>query len=86
MNQWGYFCSECGIFIAELFFVYTYCIKIRKITPAKSQPICTEMKLIFKQFDLDNDGMISFNDLKSVMLTLGESISEAEIGEMISEV
>ena len=44
------------------------------------------MKLIFKQFDLDNDGMISFNDLKSVMLTLGESISEAEIGEMISEV
>ena len=56
------------------------------VKTAKLQPVCTEMKLIFKQFDLDNDGMISFNDLKSVMLTLGESISEAEIGEMISEV
>ena len=42
-------------------------------------------KLIFKQFDLDNDGLICFNDLKQVMLTLGESMSENDIGEMISE-
>ena len=43
------------------------------------------MKLIFKQFDLDNDGLISFDDLKSVMVTLGESISENDISEMITE-
>ena len=34
------------------------------------------MKLIFSEFDLDNDGQISPDDLKSVMLSLDDSISE----------
>ncbi len=47
----------------------------------------TEEDLIeaFKVFDHDNDGVISNEELKHVMVTLGEFMSEEEADEMIRE-
>lgn len=39
----------------------------------------------FKVFDQDGDGFISSEELKSVMLTLGETLTQDEIDEMIRE-
>ena len=40
---------------------------------------------IVKVFDRDNDGFISATELRFVMTTLGEQLSEEEVLEMISE-
>ncbi len=47
----------------------------------------TEEELIeaFKVFDRDGNGLISSNELKHVMLSLGEKITDEEVEEMIKE-
>jgi len=44
-----------------------------------------DVEAAFKVFDQDGDGFISPEELKSVMLTLGETLSQDEIEEMIRE-
>ena len=48
----------------------------------------TEEELIeaFKMFDRDGTGEISAADVKQVMATLGEDISQEEVDEMVKEV
>lgn len=44
-----------------------------------------EMKEAFKFFDKKGTGFITFDKLKSVMVTIGENCSDAELKEMIME-
>jgi len=44
-----------------------------------------DVKAAFKVFDQNGDGFISSQELKNVMMTLGEVLSEEEIQEMIRE-
>ena len=47
----------------------------------------TEEELIeaFKVFDRDGNGLISAQELKHVMISLGEKITDEEVDEMIKE-
>ena len=54
----------------------------QKIFQRKPQ---VEIDLAWKLFDKDGDGMISFEDLKSVTSDLGENLTEQEIFDMIKE-
>ena len=44
-----------------------------------------EIKEAFKLFDKDNNGLISPSELKSVMVNLGERLTDEEVDEMIKE-
>ena len=44
----------------------------------------TELENAFKLFDIDGDGLISFDDLKKVATELGEDMTDEELREMIS--
>lgn len=39
----------------------------------------------FRVFDKNNDGLISSNELRHVMTSLGERLSEEEVDDMIKE-
>ena len=43
-----------------------------------------ELENAFELFDVDNDGHISFNDLKMVAQELGEDMTDEELKEMIA--
>ena len=43
-----------------------------------------ELENAFELFDVDNDGHISFNDLKLVAQELGEDMTDEELKEMIA--
>jgi len=45
-----------------------------------------EMRAAFKVFDRDNNGVISATELRQVMVSLGENLTEAEVDEIIREV
>ena len=40
---------------------------------------------IFRIFDKDDDGLISVDELRHIMLSFGEKMTEKELDEMISE-
>ena len=44
-----------------------------------------ELKAAFRIFDKDGSGMVEFGELKTLMMTLGEKMSEAEVTEMWAE-
>jgi calmodulin len=44
-----------------------------------------ELMEAFKIFDKDGNGRLESNELKHIMLTLGEKLTDEEIAEMISE-
>ncbi|KAJ6775260.1 CALCIUM BINDING PROTEIN [Salix purpurea] len=44
-----------------------------------------ELKEVFKVFDKDQDGYISLNELRHVMIDQGEHLTEEELEEMIRE-
>lgn len=43
------------------------------------------MQYIFRVFDKNNDGLISSNELRHVMTSLGERLTEEEVDDMIKE-
>lgn len=45
-----------------------------------------EIRAAFKVFDLDNNGFISTAELRQVMLSLGEKLTDAEIDLIMNEV
>jgi len=44
-----------------------------------------ELQESFRVFDKNGDGYISTSELRQVMLTLGEKVSDDELAEMIQE-
>ena len=44
-----------------------------------------ELRESFKVFDKNNDGYISAGELRQVMMTLGEKLTDDEVEEMIRE-
>jgi len=44
-----------------------------------------ELQESFRVFDKNGDGYISTSELRQVMLTLGEKVSDDELAEMIRE-
>ena len=45
----------------------------------------TELREAFKVFDRDGTGTISREELRAVMISLGESLTEKDIDEMLKE-
>lgn len=54
----------------------------RKVKAADSD---SELRAAFAVFDRDNSGTISADELRNVMKSIGENLSDAEIDEMIKE-
>ena len=52
---------------------------------AKLQMAHTELDEIFDLFDSDGDGMISAQELRDTMASLGHDLSDAELAEMLRE-
>jgi calmodulin len=44
-----------------------------------------ELKVAFKKFDKNSNGLIDSAELKAVLLSLGQKLSDFEISEMIRE-
>ena len=55
------------------------CIKLQLFSP-------TEFKEAFSLFDKDGDGTITTKELGTVMRSLGQNPTEAELQDMINEV
>ena len=53
------------------------------ITKMSEKDAATELEKAFELFDVDQDGQISFDDLKVVAQELGEDMTDEEIKEMI---
>eukprot|EP00494_Astrolonche_serrata_P002308 UN02314 len=45
-----------------------------------------QLKSVFNKIDIDNDGKISTKELTTLMIALGENISENEIKAMVKEI
>lgn len=56
------------------------------ITPFIMGFVSTEFKEAFKLFDKDGDGTITTKELGTVMRSLGQNPTEAELQDMVNEV
>ncbi|KIW98198.1 uncharacterized protein Z519_01782 [Cladophialophora bantiana CBS 173.52] len=54
-------------------------------TTVKAQDFAHETRAAFNVFDKDGSGTISADELRQVMKSLGENLTDAEIDEMIRE-
>lgn len=54
------------------------------ITKMSEKDAATELEKAFDLFDVDQDGSISFDDLKKVAIELGEDMTDEELKEMIA--
>lgn len=63
-------------------FFYVNVSKLKGITFL----FCTEFKEAFSLFDKDGDGTITTKELGTVMRSLGQNPTEAELQDMINEV
>lgn len=54
-------------------------------TTVKAQDFAQETRAAFNVFDKDGSGTISSDELRQVMRSLGENLTEQEIDEMIRE-
>ena len=61
--------------------------KFVSVVNRRENDIDTEEELIkaFKVFDKDGNGLINLNELKHIMLKVGNNISESEIDQMLNE-
>ncbi|XP_039144986.1 calmodulin-like [Dioscorea cayenensis subsp. rotundata] len=57
-------------------------LMVHKMEDADSEK---EMREAFKIFDKDQNGLISADELRSVMANLGEKLTDEEVNEMIRE-
>ncbi|OAY42108.1 calmodulin-like protein 11 isoform X2 [Manihot esculenta] len=57
-------------------------LKARKMKETEAEE---ELKEAFKVFDKDQDGYISPNELRHVMINLGEKLTDEEVEQMIRE-
>lgn len=57
-------------------------LKMMTIKTSESDQM-TELREVFKVFDHDQSGTISISELRSVMKSLGENLSDAEIDDMM---
>ncbi|XP_042400121.1 calmodulin-like isoform X1 [Zingiber officinale] len=57
-------------------------LMVRKMKESDSEE---ELKEAFKVFDKDQNGFISKNELKNVMMSLGEKLTDEEVDQMIKE-
>ena len=55
-------------------------------TPAKDVDMEAEMKAAFRVFDRDGSGTISLDELRNVMKSFGEILTDDELDAMIKEV
>ncbi|KAF8859290.1 BC4, calmodulin [Acephala macrosclerotiorum] len=53
---------------------------------SKSLDTESELKAAFAVFDKDNDGVISAAELRDVMASIGENLTDAEVDEVMKEV
>ena len=44
------------------------------------------MKAAFKVFDMNGDGYITKDELKAVMINMGDKLTDEEVADMIKEV
>ena len=53
----------------------------------REKDVDTEEELLkaFKVFDKEGNGLININELKHIMLTVGNNLSESEINDMLTE-
>ena len=54
-------------------------------TREKRARCADEMKLAFKMFDVDNDGLVTASDFRRVIESMGESFTNREIDMMITK-
>ena len=54
-------------------------------TTIQPKDFAEETKAAFRVFDKDGSGTISANELRAVMKSLGEDLTDAEIDDMIRE-
>lgn len=59
---------------------------VMSITPLIMGFVSTEFKEAFKLFDKDGDGTITTKELGTVMRSLGQNPTEAELQDMVNEV
>ena len=61
--------------------------KFISVVNRRENDIDTEEELIkaFKVFDKEGNGLINLNELKHIMLKVGNNISESEIDQMLNE-
>ena len=76
-------CSKHKLFQADLAII-EFLILMNRNVPTVDQE--TEIRRAFEVFDKDGSGTISAEELKAVMIAIGENVTEAEVDEMISHV
>lgn len=59
---------------------------VMSFTPLIMGFVSTEFKEAFKLFDKDGDGTITTKELGTVMRSLGQNPTEAELQDMVNEV
>lgn len=67
-------------------FLHVNGVLFMSITPLIIGFVSTEFKEAFKLFDKDGDGTITTKELGTVMRSLGQNPTEAELQDMVNEV
>ena len=81
-----FFCSKGEILWKNRKYPDNTDFKESQIHTVLSEIVLTETLLhIFRIFDKDDDGLISVDELRHIMLSFGEKMTEKELDEMISE-
>uniref|UniRef100_A0A4W2G7Q3 EF-hand calcium-binding domain-containing protein 11 n=1 Tax=Bos indicus x Bos taurus TaxID=30522 RepID=A0A4W2G7Q3_BOBOX len=77
--------SREGTFRTSLALSDWTCTRLRKLS-LQSEGLAVEFKEAFSLFDKDGDGTITTKELGTVMRSLGQNPTEAELQDMINEV
>lgn len=69
-------------FVLNIFYIYVFVFQADQLTEEQ----IAEFKEAFSLFDKDGDGTITTKELGTVMRSLGQNPTEAELQDMINEV